>query len=380
MTTRSESFLELASASPGSVRRLKVVGYGKDDARPKAYLQAALHADEAPGVLVLHYLQKLLDEADAASRVTGRIVVVPVANPIGMAQRVQGNPIGRLSFESGNNFNRHHADLTDEAARRIVDQLDGDQHGNQERIRTALCEAAKAIPVTDEESDLRRQLLTLAIDADICLDLHCDTEAVMHMYTAERSWPRESEIAAQLGCRVVFLADVSGGHPFDEAVSGPWADLARRFPEYEIPAAPIAATIELRGVRDVDDETAAKDAANLFACLQRQGVIEGCPPAMPEALCEATPLSGLERLRAPCSGIVTYLKNPGQRVSRGDVVARVLNPYSAIGDGVMQVCAGTDGLLFSRCNHRIVACGQVVAGIAGKYELPQNVGAHLLSD
>ncbi len=62
------------------------------------------------------------------------------------------------------------------------------------------------------------------------LDLHCDGEAEVHLYTQAASLDRLMPLAALTGCRAVLLADVSGGNPFDEAVSRPWLDLAARLP------------------------------------------------------------------------------------------------------------------------------------------------------
>ncbi|MDH3689406.1 MAG: succinylglutamate desuccinylase/aspartoacylase family protein [Gammaproteobacteria bacterium] len=61
--------IQLPQMSPGSRRTLKVMRFGSPGARPKAYLQAGVHADEIPGLLVLHHLIQrlnacLLDRAD----------------------------------------------------------------------------------------------------------------------------------------------------------------------------------------------------------------------------------------------------------------------------------------------------------------------------
>ena len=50
-----------------------------------ALAQAALHADEIPGLLVLHHLQRLLDQASVAGAIDGEVVIVPLANHAGVA-------------------------------------------------------------------------------------------------------------------------------------------------------------------------------------------------------------------------------------------------------------------------------------------------------
>src|SRR5476651_2175621 len=87
--------IDLGAPSLGSTRHLTVHRYGKPGARPKAYLQASLHADEIPPMLVQHHLIRLLDEADKAGAIRGEIVVVPVANPIGSGQVLISTLSGR---------------------------------------------------------------------------------------------------------------------------------------------------------------------------------------------------------------------------------------------------------------------------------------------
>jgi predicted deacylase len=36
----------------------------------------------------------------------GEVVLVPVANPIGLAQRLDHKPMGRFEFDTSENFNR----------------------------------------------------------------------------------------------------------------------------------------------------------------------------------------------------------------------------------------------------------------------------------
>jgi len=380
MPSRHEQYIELPASAPGTTRLLKVVAYGEAAARPKAYLQAAIHADEVPGILVLHYLQALLDEADRDGRISGRVVIVPVANPVGSDQRIHGAMLGRYHFGDGINFNRAHADLAGQVAEAIDGRLGEDAETNRDLIRDELKKAVIGLPGFDDGAFLKRTLLSLAIDADICLDLHCDNEALLHMYCLDSSRKEAELLSAQLGCRALFLADESGGHPFDEAVSTPWLKLARHFPDAVIPPPPLSATVELRGLADVDPDTATSDARNLFTYLQRLGVIEGEAGPLPKALCEATPLSGVHHIRTGVAGVVLLDVGPGDRVEAGDVVARILEPFSPFGDGMTELKSGTSGLVYARTNHRMVAPGQIVVAVAGPQGIEYHPGALLLSD
>ncbi len=95
--------LPLSATSPGASRHLVIRRYGRPGARPKAYLQGSLHADETPPMLVLHHLVRLLDEAERVGAIRGEIVVLPAPNPIGLDQEILGVHVRRepLPFRTG---------------------------------------------------------------------------------------------------------------------------------------------------------------------------------------------------------------------------------------------------------------------------------------
>ena len=122
--------LPLPTQHLGTTRTITVHRYGDPAARPKAYIQAGLHADEIPGMLGAHHLIARLDEADRQGAIRGRIIVVPVANPIGLDQYFAGRLFGRSSLEQGQNFNRGFADLVETVIPRLEDRLSSDPAGN----------------------------------------------------------------------------------------------------------------------------------------------------------------------------------------------------------------------------------------------------------
>ena len=86
---------DLLSPVPGTARQVHSFHYGPRDGIRKVYIQASLHADELPGMLVAWYLKQRLAELENAGRLRGEIVVVPVANPIGLEQVLMDTPLGR---------------------------------------------------------------------------------------------------------------------------------------------------------------------------------------------------------------------------------------------------------------------------------------------
>lgn len=372
--------IPLPAVSPGDRRHLQVLRFGAGTARPKAYLHTGLHADENPGMLVMHHLIPKLEAAARTSQLNGQVVLVPVANPIGLGQTLHGRLLGRFEFVTGANFNRGYPDLAAMVQERVSGALGADSDANVDLIRAAMVEALDAMAPIDEAGALRQALLRLACDADICLDLHCDFEAVLHVYLGTPLWPGARDLAAELGSSVTLLAEVSGGHPFDEAVGGVWWALARRFPDHPIPPACVSATIELRGETDIDDDTAARDAGALYRYLCRRGVIDDDPGPLPGLSRDATPLEGVDMIRADRPGVVVYHRAPGDSVEQGECVAEIVDPLEPDpARSRSRLSSRTTGTLFARHNRRFACPGQIVCKVAGPEPLTERKGK-LLSD
>ncbi len=356
--------------SPGTQRSLKVHRFGVPGTRPKAYLQAALHADELPGMLAAHHLLGLLRDADARGDITGEIVLVPVANPIGLGQNLLTVHAGARYARGGGDFNRNWPDLFEGLREAVEPVLGADEARNRQVIRAALAAKIEAMTGKDELFGLRQALMRLAHDADIVLDLHCDDEALQHVYMMPQHWPAGADLAAELGAAACMLCDDSGGHCFDETFSLPWTKLGKalgnRFP---IPAACFAATVELRGQYDVFDELAEADADALFRLLQRRGLIAGAAGPLPAA-CEATMLDAADVVEAPVAGLVAYKVELGERVKMGDLVAEIVDPLADDPDlARTPILAVADGLVLTRCIKKLAAPGDSIMMIVGTESL-----------
>jgi len=359
----------LLSPSLGSQKHLVSFHYGAADARPKVYLQASLHAEELPGMLVAHHLRPLLDAAERAGRLRGQVVLVPAANPIGLSQRLNHRAMGRFEFGTAQNFNRHYPKLSDAVFDAVRDRLGADPAANVALVRRAATDWLKAWQPASELDSLRRQLFLLAHDADVVLDLHCDWEAVLHLYAEEACWPPLAPLAWLLGCRAVLLARDSGGEPFDEALSGLWWRLAERLRAegitHPLPQGCASATVELRGEADVSHAHAQADAKALMDYLQHLGVIDGPAPAIPEPSCQATPLAGSETLHSPVAGVVVFSARPGDSLAVGELVAEIIDPTAPGASRVHRVTAGVAGVLYAAIGERYVVAGGELCKIAG---------------
>ena len=358
----------LLSPSLGVQKTLSSFHFGKPASGLKIYIQASLHAEELPGMLVAHHLRPLLEAAEAAGQVVADIVLVPMANPIGLAQRVDHKPMGRFELDTSENFNRHYPDLAQAVLPAVRQQLGRDGQANVHTVRKTMGAYLQAWQPRTELESLRRTLLLLSHDADVVLDLHCDCQGVMHFYTEESCWPQLEPVARFIGSRATLLAKASGVSPFDECLSGAWWKLADALKaegiDAPLPQGCCSTTIELRGEADVHDRWARPDAQAIFAYLQYCGAI-ACneKPVLPAALCEPTPLAGSETLRAPCPGVVVFHHEAGATVRKGDVMVELVDP---IANTRTAIPAGVDGVFYAHIRDRYVTTGCELGKIAGR--------------
>jgi predicted deacylase len=352
------------ATEPGAATyQLTSYHYGSAGSGKKVYIQASLHADEVPAMLVAHFLRRELERLDLEARIHGEIILVPAANPVGLSQVVHGMPLGRFDLGTGVNFNRAFRHVADELKTTLAGKLGPDAAANVAAIRTEARAAIERWEPADATQVLKKTLLAMAIDADIVLDLHCDNEALLHVYTGPALAERVQPLAALLGARAYLLSAGSGGEPFDEACSRLWWDLAAHFgAETPIPPACAAITVELRGEMDVRYDYAERDAQALLHYLACEGIVDIPQTALPDPLCAASPLEAVEPLHAPQSGVLVFLKALGDEVKAGEAVADIVNPVTG---ATATVRASRDGLLFASTAHRHLLRGMHVCKIAG---------------
>jgi predicted deacylase len=354
--------LQLTGASPGLTHSLRVLRFGAPGRGPKAMIQAALHADEVPAMLVAQALRDRLAALDAHGQVLGEVVLVPWANPLGLAQQLLGQHQGRFDLRDGVNFNRQVPDVSAAVASAVQGRLTADPAANVALVRDELRRAVASLTAHHPVEDLKRQLLRLAIDADIVLDLHCDAEATLHLYGLTPQAELCAELGALLGAEAILLATESGDSPFDEACSRPWFVVQQAHPGHPVPLACFSTTVELRGQADTSHALAAQDADALVEFLRRRGVIVGPLRPLPAVRCEPTPLAGSEPVVAPRCGVVVFHQVPGACIQAGDVIAELVDVESG---AVEPLRARSSGVLYARSATRWATPGQRLAKVAG---------------
>jgi predicted deacylase len=356
--------ISLPGAMPGTQRQLRVFSFGDPGARPKAYLQAGLHADEPAGMMILRELCKLLAAAEEAGEITGEIIVVPMANPLGVDQALNSAIIGRFELRSGANFNRAWPDLVSGLADSVRKRIGTDAEENVELARRELKRRIAALPPENPVMAQRIALARRAYDADLVVDLHCDDDALPYMMAPDELWDEAKRFAADVGVHSLQPnGDSNGAHCFDECFSEPWRALHKEFGA-RVPLACQAFTFEMGGVLDVDPKQAQRYAQGFLRYLRRIGCIEGTAPKY-----RANGLNefrAFEMLDSPAGGLLLYRQQLGDWVAPGDVLAEIVDPTAPdLDTEPALIKASMKGCVVSRRLSRQVAFGDFVVMLAG---------------
>jgi uncharacterized protein len=381
--TLSTEYSELPALSPGASHRLLKHTFEGVGSELSAYIQAGLHADELPGLLAIQHLLGALVKLDNAGRIRGRIVVRPFANPVGLGQRVFGAHTGRFNLDNGENFNRRFPDLTSRVEQALASR--DIAHNNVTGAKALLAGVAAELRPLDPVAAMKAALLTEALQHDIVLDLHCDTDGILHLYSSRSQQTQAVTLARCMRIKAVFLEERAGGTPFDEAIGQCWSVLQQAGVVDQEHAA-FCTSIELRGQADVSDAFAHADAQGILQYLALRGLVDLDPDnadrAHPLAEHEISvfPLEGVSHVPAPVGGLVSYKKRPGDTVKTGEIIAEIIPLTGEIGAARHPVYSDVDGLLIVQQYMKLVRPGQRVALLAGKDPLPHRKSGQLLND
>ena len=372
--------LRLRGDTPATTTELPFYRIGPADAPEKVYLQAALHADEQPGTMVLHHLLPMLRQADEQELLRARFIVIPMANPFGMASLVQRHHLGRYDTNTGVNYNRQWPDLFAMIRTQLAGRLGDDERFNVNLVRKAVAQWIDAQHPRSAAEQLRMFLLKEAHDAEFVLDLHCDSDSLLHVFTSPELMPELQDLSDWMGAAAVLTAADSGGGSFDEVLPLLYRRIAQANPGKPVPMASATATLEYRGLADSFDHFGEQDALRLFGFFCGRGLIDANPGPGPQPGSTATPFEATEIVRVDRAGLVAYRVDLGQRVHKGQPIADLIaldGPEAFVGR--TPILAGTDGFVLSRSLRKYAARGENIAKIVGTMPLPQRRG-YLLED
>lgn len=370
--------MALPSQTPGVVHKLCKHTFSGGSSQRSAYIQAGLHADEHPGLLVIQHLLVHLQTLEQQGRIFGRIVIRPYANPVGMGQQVFGQLTGRFNLANGENFNRNFPNIVGKLET-VLTKTRPAYNDTCAMKALMLSVLGDSIP-TETVAANKYLLLHEALQHDLFIDLHCDTSSILHIYANRNQQKRATRLATSMGVTAVFLEEEAGGFPLDEAYAKAWKALyAKEFVDAEHLG--FSATVELRGQADVEDDIAEQDAMGLLRFLSAEGLIrldeDAKHPIRPEQV-TIYPLEGVAHLEATGTGIIAWKKALGSAVQRGDIIAEILPLDMQLGTPRIPVPSPVDGILVARNHIRLARAGQRIGMAAGTEPLPGRITGQLM--
>jgi predicted deacylase len=323
--------ITLDSDTPGQEFSLRVFRFRSSGNGPTVYMQGAIHSQEIPGMVALDRLIPRLTAAENEARLNGDVTLIPLANPIGLAQGVFGQTLGRFDLNDRVNFNRS---FPTKAAGNLTGK-----------------------PAAER---LKATLLELAEKADVVLDLHCDDEGPVYLYVSERQLDEGRRLAQAMQATVILTDAGDDPISFDLAVGVRWATERRdgdtRF----------AATIELRGMMDVTPAFAEQDADGLYRYLVDIGTVIDELPAISPVDPIIGDVDAAQLIPTPVPGALLYDVDIGDWVKEGQRLAVVLSEPGTVDHKIL---SPFDGQVMTRRDLRFVRRGDDVIKVL-RHPLP----------
>ena len=210
---------------------------------------------------------------------------------------------------------------------------------------------------------MKRQLLSMAIEADLVLDLHCDDQSVIYAYFDKLFWPEATDLAESFGLAAVLLSDGTSS-AFEEAVTYAWrhGPLGPRKSWYDNR---ISLTMEFRGLADVYADLGRQDAEGILSFLKRRGAIAGSPSRHEPFTGAVAGLDYVQMVNAPIGGMLLFEKDVGISVKAGDRLATIA-PVPRDPSQDVEILAPVDGEIVTRVQHRFVRRSDNLMKIASR--------------
>lgn len=367
--------------TPGQTTTLYWYSVGPADAPTRVHLQAALHADEQPGTMALHHLLPMLRDADAAGELKAHFTIFPSVNPLGLSNRSLRHHIGRYDIDTGINYNRRWPDLYPLIASAVDGKLGADPAANVTVLRQAVLDWIDNQPGGTAIQQLRLFVLRSAVQSDIVLDLHCDDDSLMHIFTSPELMPGLQDLSDWMGIAATLTAEDSGGGSFDEVLPSFYRKARLAHPDCPVPNGAETATLEYRGRADSFDALGRHDAEGLFGFFAGRGLIDVDAGEPLQSAPGPTPFDATEVLRVDAPGLLAYRVELGEAVVKGQPIADLIamdGPDAFLAR--TPILAGTDGFVLSRITAKYVKRGTGIAKIVGTTPIPSRAGGYLLED
>ncbi|WP_299490596.1 succinylglutamate desuccinylase/aspartoacylase family protein [uncultured Shewanella sp.] len=317
-----QTHIQVGELATGQALKVPVFDIkGRDLAAPSVFIQANVHGAEVQGNAVIYQLMSMLEQYD----VLGNIRLLPLANPLGINQKSGEFTLGRFDPITGVNWNREYQAPVIDIPHWVKQ--------NQGLTDAALIKAYRQELINICRNGLQNEwglstgkrlaltLQSLALDADIVLDLHTGPKSSKHLYCPEY----DIKAARYFSIPYTLVMPNEFGGAMDESIFCPWWQLSDFLssPEKRFDVPVSAFTLELGSQEHIDLAEAKVDAKGILAYLSHRGVIKEkvMPDVMPRYACY---LKDYKKYHAPLSGLVEYKAPLGKVLPAGQPLANIL--------------------------------------------------------
>lgn len=297
-------------------RRIAVITVDSEVPGPVVWLTACIHGDEVGGTAIVHDVLAAIRQSGLNR---GVVHALPLVNSMGFEN------VSRFINSDGEDLNRC---------------FPGDSRGSMGK-------------------QLARRMFDIIrkTNPDLVIDLHNDWVRSVPYVLID---PSESYPSKKLSKHVFRMARATGllmvedsdvFHPLHNTLAGSMID-----------AGVAAFTIEAGGAFAIVEDSVAIGANAVLSALQSlQMIDDGMVPATADTRDEVWKYTG-EPL-CTSSGLIRFAVVPGQKIKRGQVLARV---YSAFGSREETLKATGPGIVLGLEDHARVLPGREVIAIAGQ--------------
>ena len=268
---------------------------------PKIYLQANLHGPEVFGTaLLILFVEKLKKEKD----IKGSVVIVPVANPMGVNSTAHNSIVGRWNSISGKNWNRMFSSDIE-----WKDHKEEKEYFNEQLAKHNL----------SVEEKLAATLRLISAGANYVVDIHTTgSDNCPHLFTRE-DFSKDFEL---LGAKIHLLSSKEVfDNTFEESHVYPFRNMLS---SSDIPR---SCTWEVHHDGTIDKnilEERMKQLQNWLAGVWSKSTKEVFEPKP-----KPKKFSSFENLKAPVAGYYVWTKKVGENVAKCEEYAKVYLPHTA---------------------------------------------------
>lgn len=288
--------------SDGSQLSIPVFHFtGSQPLSPSAYIQSGIHGAETQGYLVT--LQ--LIEFFAKNPPKGNVTIVPLANPYALNCKIGEYTFGRVDPVTGDNWNRNYVDLSS-SVDGFLKAYGGHKFDELVPLFKQLLKKnleRKLNEVTSYHKKLAAQLLSLAVSADVVLDLHCDTISLPYVYSPTYAMDSVTSLGIPF---VIEIPHVFAGG-LDEAIFCPWVELTEQYNKLNATQLrpPVEAfTVELGSQESIDIESAFGQTEGILNYLSFKGVLSWDNRKIKNSPIITCKLENFMTIYAPTGGLI----------------------------------------------------------------------------